>query len=315
MCSRVWRGVAGDVHLALVVRPRPRAPRGRRRAAPSSRPRSACRRAAARACRAQRAVAGLDRALLDEVAVGDHAGHLDDVAQLDLAPGAARGGALQRARRGCRSPGAACRRPRRAGAPSARARPGPGGARAPAARSRSPSARASPARASTRPLISSVRLAISPAARSSSARAASATRCASDVAGLREHVHRDRLQLVAHALAGWRVTTAAAAAEQDSEDQQAGHRARSIISRPSRERTVKRGRRSGRTDVTRAPASSRRAHASAGGCNGTRFDIDLAGVCGSFAAQPSACSGGSNGGTNTRGGLCRAGRSVSAGGW
>ena len=39
---------------------------------------------------------GLDRALLDEVAVRDHPRHLDDVAQLDLPPGAARGGTLQR---------------------------------------------------------------------------------------------------------------------------------------------------------------------------------------------------------------------------
>ena len=44
----------------------------------------------------QRSLAGLDRALLDEVAVGDHPGHLDHVAQLDLPPGAARGGPLQR---------------------------------------------------------------------------------------------------------------------------------------------------------------------------------------------------------------------------
>ena len=36
------------------------------------------------------------RALLEEVAVGDHPRHLDDVAQLDLAPGPARGGSLQR---------------------------------------------------------------------------------------------------------------------------------------------------------------------------------------------------------------------------
>ncbi len=42
------------------------------------------------------ALAGLDRALLDEVAVRDHPGHLDHVAQLDLAPRAARRGALQR---------------------------------------------------------------------------------------------------------------------------------------------------------------------------------------------------------------------------
>ena len=41
-------------------------------------------------------VLGLDRALLQEVAVGDHARHLDHVAQLDLPPGAARGGPLQR---------------------------------------------------------------------------------------------------------------------------------------------------------------------------------------------------------------------------
>jgi hypothetical protein len=36
--------------------------------------------------RPQRAVARLDRRLLEEIAVGDHAGHLDDIAQLDLAP-------------------------------------------------------------------------------------------------------------------------------------------------------------------------------------------------------------------------------------
>ena len=45
---------------------------------------------------AQRSLARLDRALLDEVAVRDHPGHLDDVAKLDLPPRAAGGGPLQR---------------------------------------------------------------------------------------------------------------------------------------------------------------------------------------------------------------------------
>src|SRR5207237_4289762 len=40
--------------------------------------------------RPQLAIAPGDRGLLEEVAVRHHPGHLDDVAQLDLAPGAAR---------------------------------------------------------------------------------------------------------------------------------------------------------------------------------------------------------------------------------
>ena len=46
--------------------------------------------------RPQPAVLGVDRRLLDEIAVGHHARQLDHPAQLDLAPGAARLRALQR---------------------------------------------------------------------------------------------------------------------------------------------------------------------------------------------------------------------------
>src|ERR1700751_541852 len=45
--------------------------------------------------RAQRPALALERALLEEVAVRDHARHLDRVAKLDLAPGAARRGTSQ----------------------------------------------------------------------------------------------------------------------------------------------------------------------------------------------------------------------------
>ncbi len=130
--------------------------------------------------RAQHALAGADRGLLDEVAVVDHPRHLHDVAQLDLAPGARGGGPLQR-------------RDEVAGLLAQRAHPVAEladhlrelplrlrGARAPGVRSRPPCARAAPATGPTSALDLLRRRAISPAARSSSARRASASRWASE---------------------------------------------------------------------------------------------------------------------------------------
>ena len=71
-------------------RPPPRRRRGTRRAGPWRRRRPACRRGSARRGRAAAARPRCrGRRLLLEVAVGEHAGRLDDVPELDLAPAAA----------------------------------------------------------------------------------------------------------------------------------------------------------------------------------------------------------------------------------
>jgi hypothetical protein len=71
------------------------------------------------------------------------------------------------------------------------------------------------------PLISSVRMAISPEARSSSARARLGHSLRQRFAGLGEDVDRHRLQLLAHALAvGAHQHGYAGASEEDSGDQQ-----------------------------------------------------------------------------------------------
>ena len=181
MCSRVWRAWRAACASRSLLAARTPARTGRRRAAPWSRPRRACRRAACTSMSGRSAPSlGLDRALLQEVAVARPCRPSRRRCAAGSPPRSRASRAASAPRRGCRSPGAACRRPRRAGGPSARARPGPDGARARGARSRSPSARASPGPVPTRPLISSVRLAISPAARSCSAPRASATLCASE---------------------------------------------------------------------------------------------------------------------------------------
>ena len=237
-----WRGARACSSRSLLRRA-PRARPGRRRAGPSSRPRSASRRAGARACRA----AAVRPRCGSCSARRSRSARPSPPSRPRCAAGSrprsrAWSGASAR-RRGCRSPGAACRRPRAAGGPSARARPGPAGARARGARSRSPSCRASPGTGCHEPLDllgapGHLARARAPPRRG----AASAQPLRQRVAGLREHVHRDRLQLVAHALALLglvRVRTTASkrpgarGAEQDSDDQQQD--AHGILTFPDKE--------------------------------------------------------------------------------
>ena len=97
MCSRVWRAWRARVQLALVLRLRPRARRGRRRAAPSSRPRRACPPGRRTSMSGRSAPSPVWIVLCSTKSQWETMpGHLHHVAQLDLAPRSARARPLQR---------------------------------------------------------------------------------------------------------------------------------------------------------------------------------------------------------------------------
>ena len=106
MWSRTSRACRVELRPACSRRPPRRARRGRPRAAPWRRRRRSCRRRASRRDRAAggAVVVALGR-LVDEVAVLDHPGELDDALELHLAPAAADLRARAARSRGCRSRG------------------------------------------------------------------------------------------------------------------------------------------------------------------------------------------------------------------